>query len=106
MRRERAILHRELGFAEDATYEEIVAATNSLIAAAGNDLKTKIKIEVTKDKILQIRLNERLAGLVAETKEARAQSSYELDGYVLQEINVDVEKCGLRALFGPRFAHV
>lgn len=84
LRRERAVLHRELGIAEDATYEEIVTATNALIAAAGSDIKTKIKIEVTKDKILQIRLNERLAGLVAETKEARAQSSYELDGYVTQ----------------------
>ena len=80
LRLERSRLHRELGIAEDATYEEIVAATDSLIARAGGDLKSKIKIEVAKDKILQIRLNERLAGLAAASTEARAQSSYETDG--------------------------
>lgn len=80
LRLERSKLHRELGIAEDATYEEIVAATDSLIARAGSDLKRKIQIEVAKDKILQIRLNERLAGLAAASTEARAQSSYEVDG--------------------------
>ena len=69
---ERAKLHRELGIAEDAAYEEIVAATDSLIARAGGDLKRKI----------QIRLNERLAGLASQSKEARAQSTYEVEGYV------------------------
>ena len=86
MKLERAQLHRELGIAEDATYEEIVAATNQLIAAAGSDLKAKIKVEVAKDKILQHRLNERLAGLKAESKEARAMSTYETEGYVIFHI--------------------
>lgn len=81
LKQERAVLHRELGIAEDATYEDIVEATDALIARAGNDLKRKVQIEVVKDKILQIRLNERLAGLAAQTKEARAQSFYEIDGY-------------------------
>jgi hypothetical protein len=80
LRLERSKLHRELGIAEDATYEEIVAATDSLIARAGGDLKRKIQIEVAKDKILQIRLNERLAGLAAASTEARAQSSFEVEG--------------------------
>jgi hypothetical protein len=80
LRFERSKLHRELGIAEDASYEEIVAATDSLIATAGEDLKRKIKIEVAKDKILQIRLNERLAGLAASSADARAQSSFEVDG--------------------------
>lgn len=80
LRLERSKLHRELGIAQDATYEEIVAATDSLIARAGDDLKRKIKIEVAKDKILQIRLNERLAGLAAASTEARAQSNFEVDG--------------------------
>lgn len=80
LRLDRSRLHRELGIAEDASYEEIVAATDSLIARAGGDLKRKIKIEVAKDKILQIRLNERLAGLAASSTEARAQSSFETDG--------------------------
>lgn len=78
---ERALLHRQLGIAEDATYEEIVAATDRLTAEAGSDLKRRVQIEVAKDKILQYRLNERLAGLAqAESKEARAMSAYELDG--------------------------
>eukprot|EP00522_Entomoneis_paludosa_P005499 CAMPEP_0172448222 /NCGR_PEP_ID=MMETSP1065-20121228/7275_1 /TAXON_ID=265537 /ORGANISM="Amphiprora paludosa, Strain CCMP125" /LENGTH=311 /DNA_ID=CAMNT_0013199651 /DNA_START=182 /DNA_END=1117 /DNA_ORIENTATION=- len=77
---ERNQLFRELGIPEDATYEEIVSATDLLIAAAGDDLKQKIKVEVAKDKILQIRLNERLKGLTTLTKEARAQSSFEMAG--------------------------
>jgi Protein CHAPERONE-LIKE PROTEIN OF POR1-like len=80
---ERATLHRQLGIVEDATYEEIVEATNTLLAKAGTDLKEKIKIEVAKDKILQIRLNERLAGLTINNQEARAMSTYETDGYVM-----------------------
>lgn len=80
MKLERARLHRELGIVEDATYEEIVQATDNLIAAAGDDIKQKIKIEVAKDKILQIRLNERLAGLASATEGARAQSSFEQEG--------------------------
>lgn len=77
---ERAKLHRQLGIAEDATYEEIVSATDRLIALAGTDLKQKVQIEVAKDKILQHRLNERLAGLQAESREARAMSTYEIEG--------------------------
>jgi hypothetical protein len=78
---ERAQLHRQLGIAEDAQYEEIVAATDALIRAAGDNLKEKVKIEIAKDRILQIRLNERLAGLASSTnKEARAQSTYEVEG--------------------------
>jgi hypothetical protein len=80
LKQERAKLHRELGIAEDATYEEIVEATDRLIAKAGTDLKQKVKIEIAKDKILQIRLNERLAGLAKTTTEARAQSTYEIEG--------------------------
>ena len=80
LKQERNQLHRELGIAEDATYEEIVAATDALIAKAGDDLKAKVKIEVAKDKILQIRLNERLAGLATATKDARAQSRFEQEG--------------------------
>ena len=80
LRLERSALHRELGIAEDATYEEIVAATDALIAQADGDIKRKIQIEVAKDKILQIRLNERLAGLTEITTEAKAQSGFEKSG--------------------------
>jgi hypothetical protein len=82
MKQERNTLHRQLGIAEDATYEEIVTATDGLIAKAAGNLKEKVKIEVAKDQILQIRLNERLAGLTLTTKEARAQSRFETAGYV------------------------
>lgn len=80
MKVERAKLHRQLGIAEDATYEEIVEATDRLILAAGNDIRSKIQVEVAKDQILQIRLNERMAGMQAESKEARAMSTYEVEG--------------------------
>ena len=72
---ERAKLHRQLGIAEDASYEEIVEATDRRIMLAGKDLRAKVQVEVAKDKILQFRLNERLAGLQAESKEARAMSN-------------------------------
>ena len=83
---ERSRLHRELGIAEDATYEEICEATEKMIALTDGDMKRKIQIEVAKDKILQIRLNERLAGLMSDivTKDAKAQSGFETDGYVLK----------------------
>jgi hypothetical protein len=81
---ERSKLHRELGIAEDATYEQIIEATQILTARAEGDKKREIQIEVIKDKILQIRLNERLAGLMSDivTKDAKAQSGFESTGYV------------------------
>jgi len=83
---ERSKLHRELGIAEDATYEKIVEATELMIERAEGDIKRKILIEVTKDKILQIRLNERLAGLMSDivTKDAKAQSGFEDVGNALE----------------------
>jgi hypothetical protein len=83
---ERSKIFRQIGIAEDATYEEIVHATDQLILAAGNNLKQKIQIEIMKDQILQHRLNERLNGLLAQerntNKEARAMSNYEMEGFV------------------------
>lgn len=80
LRHESAKLHRQLGIAEDATYEQITMATDDLIRRCGGDIKKKIKIEMAKDQILQIRLNERLAGLTKVTAEARQQSSFEFEG--------------------------
>jgi hypothetical protein len=73
---ESAKLHRELGTAEDATFEEIQEVTNRLIAKAEaeGDVKKKIKVEVAKDSIMQIKLNERLAGLTVLTEDGKAQS--------------------------------
>jgi hypothetical protein len=80
---ERSDLHRQVGVAEGASYEEIVEVTNELIARAGSDVKAKIKIEIAKDKILQLRLNERLAGLARVESDARAQSKLEGNRYVV-----------------------
>lgn len=81
---ERSKIFRQIGIAEDATYEEIVEATDRLILEAGSNLKQKIQIEIMKDQILQHRLNERLNGLLAQerntNKEARAMSNYEQEG--------------------------
>jgi hypothetical protein len=82
MQQERAALHRELGIAEDATYEEIVAATDHLIAMHAGNIKKRVQVEIAKDKILQVRLNERMAGLALSNQEARAQSKFEVEGYV------------------------
>ena len=76
---ESANLHRQLGIADDATFEEITEVTNELIqkAEAEGDVKKKIKVEVAKDRIMQIKLNERLAGLTVLTEDAKAQSRLE-----------------------------
>lgn len=76
---ESASLHRELGISEDATFEEITEVTQNLIKAANEegDVKKKIKAEIAKDRIMQIRLNERLAGLTKLTDDAQAQSRRE-----------------------------
>ena len=72
LKQEGAKLYRELGVAEDATFEEIQEATATLLARYDGDLKKRVKVEITKDKIMQLRLNQRLGGLTRETKDARA----------------------------------
>lgn len=80
MRREVAELHRELGIPEDAPYEQVVAAADRAIMQAGGNVKQRLVIEKSKDKILQLRLNERLAGMTSVNMEARSQSTHEKDG--------------------------
>jgi len=80
MRRQVAQLHRDLGIPEDAPYEEVVAAADKAILAAGKDVKKRLMVERNKDQILQLRLNERLAGLTSVGMEARSQSTFEKDG--------------------------
>merc|ERR1712071_637083 len=72
LKQEGAKLYRELGVAEDATFEEIQEATANLLAKYEGDMKKKVKVEITKDKIMQIRLNQRLSGMIRENKDARA----------------------------------
>ena len=92
-----AALFRELGLPEDATYEDVSARTEHLIelthlldvddaagsggAAAKNEsIKRRIKIEIARDKIYQIRLNERISGVRAEQDDAARVSKLEESG--------------------------
>lgn len=80
IRRDIAVLHREMGIPEDAPYEDLQAATDRLIMAAGQDIKKRLKVEKAKDEILHLRLNERMAGLTSVTSEAKSQTTYEREG--------------------------
>lgn len=86
IRRDIAVLHREMGIPEDAPYEDLQAATDRLIMAAGQDIKKRLKVEKAKDEILHLRLNERMAGLTSVTTEAKSQTTYERQGVAEKEI--------------------
>lgn len=80
-----AALFRELGLPEDATYEDVAAMTEHLIGLTAGlpkneALKKKIKIEIARDKIYQIRLNERISGVRQEQEDAARVSKLEDEG--------------------------
>lgn len=80
-----AALFRELGLPEDATYEDVAATTKHLIELTeglpkNEAIKKKIKIEIARDKIYQIRLNERISGVRAEQEDAARVSKLEDEG--------------------------
>ncbi len=75
LRRETAALYRELGIPEDATFEEINEATDNLKRQYRDDLKKQIKIDVWKDKIMQLRLEQRMGGLMSVSTEARQDTT-------------------------------
>ena len=82
---ENAQLFRELGLPEDATYEDVAETTSQLIAETellpkNEGLKKKIKIEIARDKIYQIRLNERITGVRSEQEDAARVSKLEEGG--------------------------
>mmetsp|Transcript_17119 Transcript_17119/g.36968 ORF Transcript_17119/g.36968 Transcript_17119/m.36968 type:complete len:324 (+) Transcript_17119:105-1076(+) len=82
---ENASLFRELGLPEDATYEDVAAKTKHLIELTNElpkneGIKKKIKIEIARDKIYQIRLNERIAGVREEQEDAARVSKLEEEG--------------------------
>lgn len=56
---------------DTASYEEIVAAHDSLIAKYSGDVKMKIRTGVVKDKIMSIRLKQRVGGQLQVDGEAR-----------------------------------
>jgi len=75
LRRDAAQLYRELGIPEDATFEDINEATEALKRKYRDNLKKQIKIDIIKDKIMQLRLEQRMGGLVGESREARADTA-------------------------------
>lgn len=82
---ENAALFRELGLPEDATYEDVTAKTRHLIDLTKElpkteGIKRKIKIEIARDKIYQIRLNERITGVRTEQEDAARVSKLEEEG--------------------------
>ncbi|GMH51786.1 hypothetical protein TrVE_jg12227 [Triparma verrucosa] len=77
MRIEGAKLYRTLGVSEDATYEEITEAAQGLESKYSTDLKKKIKITVTREKIMELRLRQRVSGNLAVDSWARDMDSAE-----------------------------
>eukprot|EP00985_Skeletonema_marinoi_P021420 scaffold13133_cov216-Skeletonema_marinoi.AAC.9 len=82
---ENAALFRELGLPEDATYEDVAAKTKHLIELTeelpkNEGIKKKIKVEIARDKIYQIRLNERIAGVRTEQEDAARVQKWEEEG--------------------------
>eukprot|EP00579_Thalassiosira_antarctica_P004780 CAMPEP_0201884094 /NCGR_PEP_ID=MMETSP0902-20130614/16467_1 /ASSEMBLY_ACC=CAM_ASM_000551 /TAXON_ID=420261 /ORGANISM="Thalassiosira antarctica, Strain CCMP982" /LENGTH=325 /DNA_ID=CAMNT_0048412985 /DNA_START=61 /DNA_END=1038 /DNA_ORIENTATION=- len=82
---ENASLFRELGLPEDATYEDVAAKTKYLIELTAElpkieAIKKKIKVEIARDKIYQIRLNERIAGVRTEQDDAARVQKWEEEG--------------------------
>ena len=57
-------MFRELGLPFDATYEDVKTKTDELVELYKDDIKKRIKVEVARDKIYMIRLNERITGVV------------------------------------------
>ena len=82
---ENASLFRELGLPEDATYEDVAAKTKHLIELTeplpkNEGIKKKIKIEIARDKIYQIRLNQRISGVMSEQEDAARVQKLEDEG--------------------------
>ena len=80
-----ASLFRELGLPEDATYEDVDSRTRHLIDMTADlpkneGIKRRIKIEIARDKIYQIRLNERISGVRSEQDDAARVSKLEEAG--------------------------
>ncbi|GMI46983.1 hypothetical protein TrCOL_g11112 [Triparma columacea] len=71
MRLEGAKLYRTLGVTEDASYEEITQATEELVVKYASDIKQKTRVQVTKDKIMDLRLRQRVSGNLSVLGSAR-----------------------------------
>lgn len=94
---ENAALFRQLGLPQDATYEDVDRVTKHLIAMTeslpkNEAIKKRIKIEIARDKIYQIRLNERITGVRNEQIEAAVADKWDEGGVdALQELTDSVD---------------
>lgn len=61
-----------------------------MLRAQAKDFKAQIKIDLAKDKILEMRLSERIAGLAKVSAEVRSQDTYERDGCVFRHRNKSI----------------
>lgn len=86
-----AALYRDLGLPADASYENVRDKTAFLIAEAeaAGDIKARIQVEIARDRIYQIRLNERELGLDVATIEAKRASSYDKRDFTSMTDTVD-----------------
>ena len=64
-------MFRELGIPVTATYEEVKECTDRLIELYKNDVKKRIQVEVARDKIYMIRLNESIESVESSKKSER-----------------------------------
>jgi hypothetical protein len=72
LRNEAAALYRALGVPDTASFEEINAATKQLQAEYARDVKKKMQLGVVKDKIMEVRLRQRVTGNLGIDADARA----------------------------------
>lgn len=81
-----AAMFRELGLPFDAKYEDVKEKTDELIEhyKATNDIKSRIKVEVARDKIFMLKLNERMEGLESGEDVMEQQQGQE-DGMEVQK---------------------
>lgn len=71
LRMEGASLYRTLGVSEDASYEEITSAAHLLEEKYATDIKKKIKITITREKIMELRLKQRVSGKISREERTR-----------------------------------
>ena len=71
LRREAAVLYRQIGVSEGSSYEEINEAHDALVKKYEGDIKMKMRVGVAKDKIMAIRLKQRVQGTLKIDAEAR-----------------------------------
>ena len=68
-----ALLYRQLGISEDATYEEVNAAYDSLVLKYKGDVKAKTRLSVTRDKVFELRLKQRVDGSLKISAEGECE---------------------------------